>query len=277
MSNIRTDLATRLSRWARFLENSPHVDPLPTKEQKHVSRLVADEQFRRRRKKCNLRELPLTAIFPGVERCSIPLGAINSETGHANHAEMLYVVGAAAYRNARRIFEFGTFMGRTTYHLAATTVDAHVWTLDLPRDANPWPFAGHVGSYFFDTPEAARITSLREDSTSFDPAPFRGSMDFVWVDADHSYSGVKNDTAKALQLLAPGGTIMWHDFSADSPGLVEFFAEFTQGQPLFHLAKTSVLMHIDGIDPLGFVPHPVPFSRSVFKNPSADVLETEAT
>ena len=69
-------------------------------------------------RECQLRTLPLAALFDGILAQAIPLGAINEESGHENHAEMLYVVAAAASRQPRRIFEFGTFFGRTTYHLA---------------------------------------------------------------------------------------------------------------------------------------------------------------
>lgn len=33
----------------------------------------------------------------------------------------------------------------------------------------------------------------------------------VFVDADHSMAGVKNDTALALEALEPGGILIWHD------------------------------------------------------------------
>jgi len=179
---------------------------------------------------------------------------------------MPYVIATARHRRVTRIFEFGTFLGRTTAHLAAANSEAHVWTLDLPLATNPWRFAEFVGSYFAGTTGAERITSIRQNAYEFDPAPFRKTMDFIWVDGDHSYEGVKNDTEKAFEMVAPGGAIMWHDFGHESPGLVEYFIEFTQRQPLFRIRRTSVLLHIDGVDPMTFVPAAVPFSKSIFKN-----------
>lgn len=260
-------VADQLARWSTYLRRDATTpDPsLTPKEEKAANRFLSEQRFSRRRKQCRLRELPLAAIFPDVERLAIPLGAINEETGHPNHAEMQYVIATARHRGACRIFEFGTFMGRTTYHLAAANPAAQVWTLDLPRDENPWPFAEHVGTYFSGAPEAARITVLRQNSVTFDPSPYARSMDFVWVDGDHSYEGVENDTEKALAMLAPGGAVMWHDFGFESPGLVDYFVDFTSRLPLFQIRRTSVLLHIDGIDPLGFEAHPVQFSKSVFK------------
>jgi predicted O-methyltransferase YrrM len=267
MNDLRAELAARLTSWAAHLRDDAELTALPAADEKQLRRLVADQAFHQQRQRCRLRELPLAAIFPGIDRQAVALGAINVETGHANHAEMMYVVAAAHYRQAKRIFEFGTYLGRSTYHFAAHNPDAQIWTLDLPRDANPWAFAGHVGAYFEHAPERARITRIHANSTSYDPGPLRGTMDFIWIDADHSYAGVKNDTEKAFQLLAPGGTIMWHDFGAESPQLVQFIIEFTATRPLFWIEKTSVLLHVDGVDPLTFTAAAVPFSKRLFKTP----------
>ena len=138
-------------------------------------------------------------------------------------------------------------------------------TLDLPTELNPWAFAPHVGSYFAGTPEAARIRQVRESSHTFDPAPYAATMDLVWVDADHGYDAVKNDTEKAFHMLAPGGSIMWHDFGPDSLNLVRFFRDFTKTRPLFRIRRTSVLLHLNGIDHQGFEPRSIPFTKALFK------------
>lgn len=237
-------------------------DDLVGQDRRLVERLRRERAFRRALKRCRLRELPLAAIVPGTQSVAVPLAAVHEETGHPNHVELPYVVATAAALGARDVFEFGTFHGRTTYHLAHALPEARVTTLDLPREENPHSFADRVGEIYRDTPEADRIRELRIDARVFDPAEEAGGYDFIWVDGDHSYEGVRNDTEKALELLRPGGTIMWHDFSPDSPGLVEYVAELTRTLPLFWIRRTSVLLHRDGIDPLTFEPAVVPHAKS---------------
>jgi predicted O-methyltransferase YrrM len=236
-------------------------DDLANRDRALVERMRRERVFRREVKRCRLRRLPLAAILPGTQAVAVPLAAVHEETGHPNHVEMLYVVAGAVAVGARDVFEFGTFVGRTTYHLAQALPEASVTTLDLPRDENPYGFADRVGEVYRDTPEAARIRELRVNALAFDPEPERSSYDFIWVDGDHSYEGVRNDTEKALALLRPGGTIMWHDFSPDSPGLVEYMVDLTRELPLFWIRNTSVLMHRDGVDPLGFEPAFVPHAK----------------
>ena len=77
-------------------------------------------------------------------------------------------------------------------------------------------------------------------------------IDFAFIDGDHTYPFVKSDTAKAFEMLKPGGVVLWHDFAAKSPGVVQFAAEFTQTTPLFRIQNTCLLLHWDGVDPLAF-------------------------
>lgn len=230
-----------------------------------LTALDRDRRFQAMRKRCRLRELPLAAILPGVDGTAVPLGAANIESGHSNHAEMLYVVAAAMRLGPKRIFEFGTYLGRTTFHLAEALPEATITTLDLPRDQNPWAFADDIGVYFRETAAAARISQLRADSLTYDPGGDRHTFDFVWVDGDHSYDAVEADTRTAFELLRPGGAILWHDFGPDSLGLVRFFSEFTREQPLFRINRTSVLMYLDGVDPLAFQPLELPYDKGTLR------------
>lgn len=203
-----------------------------------------------------LKELYLAEIFPHIDEVAVPIGAMNELTGHANKADMLIVCAVAKHHGARRIFEFGTHIGRTSYNLMKTNEEAQVVTLDIGPDSN-LDYADYIGNFYRQKDDHHRITQLFADSRTFDTKPYAGSFDFVFVDADHSYDGVKNDTRKALELVGPGGIVMWHDYAPKSPGLVEFICEFTKSQPLFRIKNTPLLLHIDGVDPLTFKPHPL--------------------
>ena len=110
----------------------------------------------------------------------------------------------------KSIFEIGTFLGRTTRLFSMNAPDAHVYTLDLPQ--GKVPHDKKLGRDFLDTPQAARITQLTGDSTKFDYSPYYQSADFVWVDANHEYDFMVNDTAAAFKICKPGGWIGWHDY-----------------------------------------------------------------
>ena len=208
--------------------------------------------FRLGQEESQIRELYLAEIFEGIEEHQVPVGAAQEDTGHPNKIDMLYVVAIAQHMGCKRIFEIGTNLGRTAYYLAAISGNVRVFTLDLP--VSDGGVAPHIGSYFRDSDLADQITQLVCDSRDLDTTPYSHSMDLVFVDGDHSYDLVKNDTVKALELLAPAGIILWHDYAPKAPGIVQFVKEFTGDRPVFRITNTSLLVYIDGVDPMSFDP-----------------------
>jgi predicted O-methyltransferase YrrM len=202
-----------------------------------------------------LKEVYATDLFPSLEKVTMPLGAIHEETQHPNQVDLLYVAAFAKARGAKRIFEFGTYQGRTTYHLTLASEEAHVTTLNLPPELDP-SVASFLGIMYRESDRAHRVTQLLCDSRAFDPAPYAKQMDYIFIDGDHSYELVQNDTEKALAMLAPGGMMIWHDYAAKSPGVVRCIREFSQSRPVFRIKHTCLVAYLDGVDATSFQPLP---------------------
>jgi predicted O-methyltransferase YrrM len=223
-----------------------------------------------------IRPLQVAQLFPGIEGHAIEVGAIDPDT-KLSPADMLYVCAIARHIRARTIFEFGTYLGRTTYHLALSPHVEQVYTLDLDPAA-PQPDGlkmgravravldrGLQGHFFRDSEVARRIVQLHGDSRSFDYGPYRKQMDFVFVDGGHTYDLVVNDTARALELVKPGGVIAWHDFAPKGRDVARVAREISLEHPLFWIEGTSLLVYIDGVDAMTYeAPTPV-YARSVIK------------
>ncbi|MDQ6789510.1 MAG: class I SAM-dependent methyltransferase [Candidatus Dormibacteraeota bacterium] len=167
------------------------------------------------------------------------------------------VLGALAKLLAcRTIFEIGTYRGEASWLLAHNIPDVHLWTLDLPdleaadhmtfelTDRDEYFTHWERGARYAGTPEAARITQLFGDSGTFDFSPYKGKMDLVYIDASHSYSYAKSDTEAALQLLSPGGTVVWDDYTY-YPGLFAYLNELaaTLEPPIVHILDTRLAVY----------------------------------
>lgn len=139
--------------------------------------------------------------------------------------------------SARRVFEFGTYQGVSTTQLALNLPpDGRVFTLDLPPDMETGALRvekqvereiaaeARKGTL---VPDELRpkITFLEADSARFDTTPYEGTMDLVFVDGAHSREYVRNDTAKALELLRLGGCVAWHDCAPNHPEVVAVLKE----------------------------------------------------
>ena len=155
--------------------------------------------------------------FVGAYR--VPGGVSDLET---------WVLGSLA-KDADTIFEFGTATGKTTYLLARNApAAARVITLTL-KPGQIGEYRGEAGDdpaaeraaaeesrfetfYYSGTEVEPKITQLFGDSKAFDAGPYAGTCDLVFVDGSHAYSYVKSDSAKALEMVRPGGLVLWHDY-----------------------------------------------------------------
>lgn len=217
------------------------------------NRLLNDLGFKQDLAKSKIRELYAEEVFEGIGEISLPLNISNEASHHENHMDMMFVVAAAKLKGSKHIFEFGTYMGRTTCGLASISDDVEVITLNLPAEEDP-RYGPYLGRLIQESPYRDRIKQLFSDSREFDTVPYASSMDYIFVDADHSYEGVKNDSIKAFEMLKPGGIIMWHDYAPKSPGVYGYLRELNIERPLIRIKNTSLVLYIDGFDVNGFTP-----------------------
>ncbi|MCP4632241.1 MAG: class I SAM-dependent methyltransferase [candidate division Zixibacteria bacterium] len=151
------------------------------------------------------------------------------------------------YRNPKRIFEFGTFDGKTTLTLSAnSSPDAEVFTLDLPQHKSEDAGREEWKSNFKGTEYEDKIIQLLGDSTTFDYSPYHKNIDLIFIDASHEYDYVLNDSDKALMLIKDSaGIILWHDYDTTWTGLTKALNELYSGQKEFrglrHIKDTSLI------------------------------------
>jgi hypothetical protein len=159
-------------------------------------------------------------------------------------------------KRAKTLFEFGTCTGKTTYLWARNSPpDAHITTLTLAPDSqqeyacSPGDDPAAAGTalaesrfthfMYSGTEVEGKITQMYGDSKALDEAPFAGRCDLVFVDGSHAYSYVVSDSQKALQMVRPGGIVLWHDY--DGPHWLRDVY-----RALNELSKTLPLVHIKG-------------------------------
>ncbi len=119
--------------------------------------------------------------------------------------------------------ELGVLDGRTIGHLLKTCRKLHMIGVDLwgPQPDNPGPEGyehyDHEGHYI-DTlckcrPHRGRYQLIRGRTVEVAKSIPDGSLDFVFIDADHSYEGCKNDILAWRPKVKPGGWLMGHDIN----------------------------------------------------------------
>jgi predicted O-methyltransferase YrrM len=124
-------------------------------------------------------------------------------------------IGAETY------FEIGTWRGESVANVASTVPRCYTLNLadeELKRRQLP---PEYIGLHRHFSKNMSNITHLFGDSRTFDFSAYEGKMDLVFVDGDHHFDSVVNDTKIAFRLIKKGGAIVWHDYS-NSPEQTRF-------------------------------------------------------
>lgn len=75
-------------------------------------------------------------------------------------------------------------------------------------------------------------------------------VDFIFVDGDHSYEGLKEDWQIVRRILRPGGIAAFHDVNpqpkvrASCDGAIQCFEELIKTDPDFKLVETCESLHV---------------------------------
>ena len=125
----------------------------------------------------------------------------------------------------RRVMEIGTYNGGSLCAFTALAADdADIISLDLPGGHFLGGYSEWKGSLYRDFARPGQKMHLvRADS--HDPASLARvkdirageQLDFLLVDGDHSYEGVKLDHKMYGPLVRPGGVIVFHDIANPLP------------------------------------------------------------
>jgi SAM-dependent methyltransferase len=131
-----------------------------------------------------------------------------------------------------KILEVGCNKGTTTYELATYNPDREVIAIDYtdesivygdidPTLGIPIKIGRNNGHpQDLETPtieefgckvrDLNNVVLINQDSKTYE---YDEDIHFIFIDADHTYEGVKADTDKALEHINKyGGTIVWHDY-----------------------------------------------------------------
>lgn len=152
-----------------------------------------------------------------------------------DRAEFVELADLIAGRELKNVLEIGTFRGGTLFVFARLSQsDATLISLDLPS-SRFGTLSRRIQEPLFKrfTRGEQRLLLLREDShaeqtRSKVAGALKGPLDFLFIDGDHTYEGVKADFQMYSPFVRKGGMIGFHDI-AEHPqrdfGVTRFWNE----------------------------------------------------
>ncbi len=125
----------------------------------------------------------------------------------------------AAHADGRRnLVEIGVMHGASTRVLCgAMAADGVLTAIDpFPAGRLGWSFEFAIARREVSRAPSRRVVWLRERS-EVAAEQWRGDIDFLFIDGDHSWGGIERDWTSWSAFIAPGGLILLHD-SRQMPG-----------------------------------------------------------
>lgn len=144
---------------------------------------------------------------------------------YQNEIEFKKLLDVYILKNPQRVVEIGSLLGETLYYWTAYGMRNKIVSIDMLVSQQDSRYqqqkAGH------DSLWATHASTFKNDflmieGSSHDPANvekvrnYLGNIDFLFIDGDHTYEGVKRDFDLYAPLVAPGGIIALHDIAHSS-------------------------------------------------------------
>jgi predicted O-methyltransferase YrrM len=155
-------------------------------------------------------------------------------------ADLVFLLNLARGRQAKRILEVGTYRARTTCALHLNCPNAEVISYDIQV----------LESAYRERIQKAANVQLRHASFSASAAELRRErpFDLIFVDGSHYFEHVLEDSRLALELMAPAGIVVWHDYRPNDfyrnelrvPEALTILSASTQ---IFAVAETMCAVH----------------------------------
>ena len=161
---------------------------------------------------------------------------------------------------SKKIFEFGTCSGKTTYLMALNSPDdAQIVSLTLNQENlddikiqkidNKISFRNIINESIYNkflfsgTEQEKKIEVIFKNSLNFNEKDYINKLDLIFIDGGHTYSIVKNDSEKSFKMLKQGGIILWHDFvpgKESAKNIVNYINHISNEREIYHIKDTSL-------------------------------------
>lgn len=189
-------------------------------------------------------------LFTEMEETVSPFAFLE---GGSLPTDLALLKGLAGNVKGCSYFEIGTWRGESVANVARVAKECFTLNLSAKEMARMGLSKEYIDLHGYFSREMENVTHLEGNSMDFDFASLGRTFDLIFIDGDHHYESVKNDTEKVFQhLLHPGSVIVWHDYARNPEAVrYEVLAGIMDGCPyekrerLFFVANTLCAIYIE--------------------------------
>jgi predicted O-methyltransferase YrrM len=162
-------------------------------------------------------------------------------------------------------FEIGTWRGESVANVASVAENCFTLNLSGEEMKAMGKSEKYIKLHRFFSKNLKNVTHIEGNTLSFDFQSLGRKFDLIFIDGDHRFEMVKNDTEKVFtNLVHEKSVVVWHDY-ARNPETIRFevLSGILGGCPpsyhenLFHIANTLCAAYIPGLKGADILDPPV--------------------
>ena len=167
----------------------------------------------------------------------------------------------------QKYFEIGTWRGESVVNVAQVVSDCTTFNLSTEDILAMTSSKEYAELHGFFSKQKPNIKHVCGNSLNYDFSPYKSSFDMVFIDGDHHYKSVVQDTKTAFSLLKDEKSIIvWHDYAIDIENVRwSILAGILDGCPkekrknLYHVSNTLCAVYLPDSFPTNTLsPHTFP-------------------
>lgn len=193
------------------------------------------------RRRLKLPEVAVESLFPMFHDVPVQLTQLPQGGWSAPLADLVFLLKLIKLLRPKRVLEVGSFRGYTALAIAQhLDPDGRLIAVDI----EPNHGEAYRGTPFEILIER-RVGAISPEIFSADKP---GSYDLIFIDADHRYEAVKNDTDTVMSLVAEEGLVVWHDYSnwgyySGYCQVPEYLNQLSTKIPIAHIPGSNLAVH----------------------------------